>query len=117
MESTAYFHRIYGIVPWNPLIFHGINGKNLWPFMNFHIFLLFVYLPSTAMETLKTPSEYSVDFNRRFQGFSMANLETGIHLAPSFEQALANQAQFPLYDYIFELYVAGELGRCYVNCT
>ena len=38
-------------------------------------------------------------------------------LAPSFEQALANQAQFPLYNYIFELYVAGELGRCYVNCT
>ena len=40
-------------------------------------------------------------------------------MAPSFEQALANQAQFPLhvYNYIFELYVAGELGRCYVNCT
>ena len=30
------------------------------------------------METLKTPSEYSVDFNRGFQGFSMANLEKGI---------------------------------------
>ena len=29
------------------------------------------------METLKTPSDYSVDFNRRFQGFSMANLEKG----------------------------------------
>ena len=29
------------------------------------------------METLKTSSEYSVDFNRGFQGFSMANLETG----------------------------------------
>ena len=29
------------------------------------------------METLKTLSEYSVDFNRRFQGFSMANLEKG----------------------------------------
>ena len=29
------------------------------------------------METLKTPSEYSVDFNRGFQGFSMANLEKG----------------------------------------
>ena len=27
------------------------------------------------METLKTPSEYSVDFNRGFPGFSMANLE------------------------------------------
>ena len=40
-----------------------------------------------------------------------------IHLAPSFEQAQANQAQFPLYNYIFELYVAGELGQCYVNCT
>ena len=77
MESTAYFHRIYGIVPWNPLNFHGINGKNLWHFMNFHNFLLLVYLPSTAMETLKTPSEYSVDFNRGFQGFSMANLEKG----------------------------------------
>ena len=25
----------------------------------------------------KTPSEYSVDFNRGFQGFSMANLEKG----------------------------------------
>ena len=77
MESTAYFHRIYGIVPWNPLNFHGINGKNLWHFMNFHNFLLLVYMPSTAMETLKTPSEYSVDFNRGFQGFSMANLEKG----------------------------------------
>ena len=77
MESMAYFHRIYGIVPWNPLNFNGINGKNLWHFMNFHNFLLLVYLPSTAMETLKTPSEYSVNFNRGFQGFSMANLETG----------------------------------------
>ena len=76
MESMANFHRIYGIVPWNPLNFHGINGKNLWHFMNFHNFLLLVYLPSTAMETLKTPSEYSVDINRGFQGFSMANLET-----------------------------------------
>ena len=48
-----------------------------------------------------------------FDGFEI------IHLAPSFEQALANQAQFPLhaYYYIFELYVAGELGRCYVNST
>ena len=45
--------------------------------MNFHNFLLLVYLPSTAMETLKTPSEHSVDFNRGFQGFSMANLEKG----------------------------------------
>ena len=78
MELTAYFHRIYGIVPWNPLNFHEINGKNLWHFMNFHNFLLLVYLPSTAMETLKTPSEYSVDFNRGFQGFSMANLEKGL---------------------------------------
>ena len=78
MESTAYFHRIYCIVPWNPLNFHGINGKNLWHFMNFHNFLLLVYLPSTAMETLKTPSEYSIDFNRGFQGFSMANLEKGV---------------------------------------
>ena len=77
MEITAYFHRIYGIGPWNPLNFHGINGKNLWHFMYFHNFLLLVYLPSTAMETLKMPSEYSVDFNRGFQGFSMANLETG----------------------------------------
>ena len=77
MELTAYFHRIYGIVPWNPLNFHGINGKNIWHFMNFHNFLLLVYLPSTAMETLKTPSEYSVDFNCGFQGFSMANLEKG----------------------------------------
>ena len=75
--NTAYFHRIYGIVPWNPLNFHGINDKNLWHFMNFHHFLLLVYLPSTAMETLKTPSEYSVDLNPRFQGFSMANLEKG----------------------------------------
>ena len=75
MELTEYFHRIYSIVPWNPLNFHGINGKNLWHFMNFHNFLLLVYLPSTAMETLKTPSEYSVDFNRGFQRFSMANLE------------------------------------------
>ena len=40
-----------------------------------------------------------------------------IHLTLSFEQALANQAQFPLCNYIFELYVAGELGRCYFNCT
>ena len=31
------------------------------------------------METLKTPSEYSVDFNRGFQGFSMANLEKGVY--------------------------------------
>ena len=31
-----------------------------------------------------------------------------IHLTPSFEQALANHAQFPLYNYIFELYVAGD---------
>ena len=77
MESMAYFHRIYGIVPWNPLNFHGINSKNLWHFMHFHNFLLLVYLPSTAMETLKMPSEYSLDFNRGFQGFSMANLETG----------------------------------------
>ena len=45
--------------------------------MNFHNFLLLVYLPSTAMETLKTSSEYSVDINRGFQGFSMANLEKG----------------------------------------
>ena len=30
------------------------------------------------METLKTPSEYFVDFNCEFQGFSMANLEKGI---------------------------------------
>ena len=29
------------------------------------------------METFKTPSEYSVDFDRGFQEFSMANLETG----------------------------------------
>ena len=77
MELTAYFHRIYSIAPWNPLNFHGINGKNLWHFMNFHNFLLLVYLPSTAMEALKTPSEYSVDFNRGFQGFSIANLEKG----------------------------------------
>ena len=62
MELTAYFHRIYGIVPWNQLNFHGINAKNL---------------PSTAMETLKTPSEYFVDFNHGFQGFSTANLEKG----------------------------------------
>ena len=41
-------------------------------------FLLLVYLPSTAMETLKTPSKYSLDFNHGFQGFSMANLEKGI---------------------------------------
>ena len=45
--------------------------------MNFHNFLMLAYLPSTAMETLKTPSEYSIDFNRGFQGFSMANLEKG----------------------------------------
>ena len=32
----------------------------------------------TAMETLKTTSEYSVDFNRGFQGFSMAILKTGM---------------------------------------
>ena len=78
MELTAYFNRIYGIVPWNPLNFHGINGKNLWHFMNFHNFLLLVYLPSTAMKTLKTPSKYSVDFNRGFEGFSMANLEKSL---------------------------------------
>ena len=77
MESMAHFHRIYGIVPWNPLNFCGINGKNLWHFMNFPNFLLLIYLPSTAMETLKTPSEYSVHFNRGFQEFSMANLEKG----------------------------------------
>ena len=29
---------------------------------------------------LKTSSEYSVDFNRGFQGFSMANLEKGLSL-------------------------------------
>ena len=95
MESMAYFHRnygivpwnqwhifhrIYGIVPWNPLTFCGINSKNLWHFMTFPNFLLLIYLPSTAMETLKTPSEYSVDFNRRFQEFSMANLEKGYYL-------------------------------------
>ena len=78
MESTAYFRRIYGIVPWNPLNFRGINDKNLRHFINFHNFLLLIYLPSTAMETLKTPSEYFVDFNRGFQRFSMANLEKGI---------------------------------------
>ena len=76
----AYFHRIYGIVPWNPRNFCGINGKNLWHFMNFPNFLLLIYLPSTAMETLKTPSEYSVDFNPGFQEFSMANLEKGVPL-------------------------------------
>ena len=36
------------------------------------------------METLKTPSENSVDFNRGFQGFSMANLETGVTFHLSF---------------------------------
>ena len=77
MESMAYFRRIYGIVPWNPLNFRGINGKNLRHFINLHNFLLLIYLPSTAMETLKTPSEYSVDFNCGFQRFSMANLEKG----------------------------------------
>ena len=46
-----------------------------------------------------------------FDGFKI------IHLTPSFEQALANQVQFPLYNYIFELYVPGELGRCCVNFT
>ena len=45
--------------------------------MNFHNFLLLIYLPSTAMETFKMPSEYSVDFNHGFQEFSMANLEKG----------------------------------------
>ena len=29
------------------------------------------------METLKTLSDYSIDFNRGFQGFSIANLEKG----------------------------------------
>ena len=29
------------------------------------------------METLNTPSEYSVNFNHGFQGVSMANIETG----------------------------------------
>ena len=77
MQSMAYFHRIYGSVPWNLLNFRGINGKNLRHFINFHNFLLLIYLPSTAMETLKTSSEYSVDFNRGFQRFSMANLEKG----------------------------------------
>ena len=48
--------------------------------MNFPNFLLLIYLPSTAMETLKTPSEYSVDFNCGFQEFSMANLEKGLSL-------------------------------------
>ena len=46
-----------------------------------------------------------------FDGFEI------IHLTPSFEQAIANQVQFPLYNYIFELCVVGELGRCYVNFT
>ena len=62
MESTK--------LPWNQrqksMAFHEL--QNL---------LLLVYLPSTAMETLKTPSEYSVDFHCGFQGFSMANLEKG----------------------------------------
>ena len=75
MESMANFRRIYGIIPLNPLNFRGIKGKNLRHFINFHNFLLLIYLPSTAMETLKTPSEYSVDFNRGFQRFSMANLQ------------------------------------------
>ena len=39
--------------------------------MNFQNFLLLVYLQSTAMETLKKPSEYSVDFNRGFKGFPL----------------------------------------------
>ena len=92
MELTAYFHRIYSIVPWNPLNFHGINGKNLWHFMNFHNFLLLVYLPSTAMETLKMPSEYSIDFNRGFQGFSMANLEKGSLVGKELVQELKKVA-------------------------
>ena len=33
------------------------------------------------METLKTLFEYSVDFNRGFQGFSMANQEKGYILS------------------------------------
>ena len=69
MESTAYFRKIYGSIPWNPLNFHGINSKNLWHFINFHNFLLLVYLPSSAMETFKTPSEYSVDLSADFMGF------------------------------------------------
>ena len=49
--------------------------------MAFHelpqFFVVGLFAINNAMETLKTPSEYSVDFNRGFQGFSMANLETG----------------------------------------
>ena len=124
MESTAYFHRIYGIVPWNPLNFHGINGKNLWHFMNFHNFLLLVYLPSTAMETLKTPSEYSVDFNRGFQVFSMANLETGdLHENTIFDlwvRVTENVAQYPLHHVTYsdtKFEVATFNGLCRAACT
>ena len=62
MESTK--------LPWN-------QWQKSMAFHELPQFLLLVYLPSTAMETLKTPSEYSVDFNRGFQGFSMANLQKG----------------------------------------
>ena len=106
MESTSYFRKICGNFPWNQRhisvkstgTFHGINDifpqnlrhcsmestklpwnkqQHLRHFINFQKFLLLIYLLSAAMETLKTPSEYSVDFNRRFQRFSMANLEKG----------------------------------------
>ena len=106
MESTSYFRKICGNFPWNQRhisvkstgTFHGINDifpqnlrhcsmestklpwnqrQNLRHFINFQKLLLLIYLPSAAMETLKTPSEYSVDFNRGFQRFSMANLEKG----------------------------------------
>ena len=42
------------------------------------------------METLKTPSKYSVDFNRRFQGFSMANLEKGDAIVFLFYKTIAD---------------------------
>ena len=79
MESMTYFRRIYGVVPWNPLIPWNQRQKSM-AFHKLPQFLFSIYLPSTAMETLKTPSEYSVDFNRGFQRFSMANIEKGISL-------------------------------------
>ena len=42
------------------------------------------------------PSEYSVDFNRGFQGFSMANLEKGMVKLDQFVHGLRSKGQILL---------------------
>ena len=106
MDSTAYFRKIYRNFPWNQRhisvkpteTFHGIKGifpqsfrhcsmkSTKLPWNQRQKYTAFHKLPQffvvdlfaiNCMETLKTPSEYSVDFNHGFQRFSMANLEKG----------------------------------------